>query len=452
MSIAHRRPAAPSSIEEAYRRRSPRSAELHARARRVLPGGNSRQAAFWEPYPLSIERASGSRLYDVDGNEYLDLVYNYTSMVHGHAYPPILEAVDLARGSGWTASNQAMIELAELIVGRVPAMERIRFTNSGTEAGLLALTLARELTGRYRVLMARGGYHGSLPEFESGTFGHPGPATLLAEYGDLTSFERVLAERGDEVAAVVIEPVQGAGGVVRGAPEFLRGLCAATRRAGALFVLDEVITFRLATGGVQGEIGLDPDLTMLGKIIGGGFPVGAVGGKRELLDVLDPTAADRPPSQSAASHRSPSQRRSVFHSGTYNANPVTMAAGAVSVRELTAERIARIDRLAERLEQGLGRAAERCGLPAKVRRVGSLVAFQAVRPGPEAAAAPPAGISIVPADPTPAIFHLAALNHGLLLAPRGMMAVATVLDEAAIDEAIERAAAAMADVQGEAPR
>jgi glutamate-1-semialdehyde 2,1-aminomutase len=338
----------------------------------------------------------------------------------------------------------------------VPSIESIRFTNSGSEAGLLALTIARELTGRHDVLMARGGYHGSLPEFETGTLGRPGPSTHLADYGDLASFERVLAEHGARIAAVVVEPVQGAGGIVRGTPEFLRGLREAARRAGALFVMDEVITFRLAPGGIQSELGVDPDLTMLGKIIGGGFPVGAVGGKREHLDVFEPS------------------RMRALHSGTYNANPVTMAAGAVSVRELTAERIARMHRLAERLEAGLLRAAERVGLPARIRRVGSLLAINVTRAeatarpratgGTGAAASGSAGVeravrgtaatggsalagdaSVTP-DPTPALFHLAALNRGLMFAPRGMMALATVLDERAIDEAVERAAAAMADV------
>jgi glutamate-1-semialdehyde 2,1-aminomutase len=420
------RASAVRTIEGTYRLRTPRSAELHARARRSLPGGNSRQAAYWAPYPLTVARGRGSRLTDVDGNEYLDLLYNYTSMVHGYAYPPILEAVDLAAGTGWAANNAAMVELAELIAGRVASIESIRFTNSGTEAGLLALTVARELTGRHKVLMARGGYHGSLPEFESGTLGKPGPATLLADYGDLQSFERVLGEHGRDIAAVFVEPVQGAGGVLRGTPAFLNGLRDAAHHAGALFVLDEVITFRLSTGGIQAELGVDPDLTMLGKIIGGGFPVGAVGGKREHMDVFEP------------------ERMRALHSGTYNANPVTMAAGVVSVRELTAERIERMHRLAERLERGLVAAAERAGLPIRVRRVGSLLAIGVASPVARAAPAdPPAP------DPTPARFHLAALNHGLMFAPRGMMALATVLDEAAIDEAVERAAAAMADVASE---
>jgi glutamate-1-semialdehyde 2,1-aminomutase len=420
MTQPQRAAAVAVSIEDQYRRRTPRSADLHARALRSLPGGNSRQAAYWEPYPLTIERGRGPYLTDVDGNQYLDLLYNYTAMVHGYAYPPIVAAVDIARGTGWAANNPSMVELAELMVDRVASIDRIRFTNSGSEAALLALTVAREITGRYKVLMARGGYHGSLQEFESGTLGKPGPATFLAEYGDLASFEAVLAEHGDEIAAIFVEPVLGAGGIVRATPEFLNGLRAAAHRAGALFVLDEVITFRLATGGIQAELGVDPDLTMFGKIIGGGFPVGAVGGKLDLMDVFEPA------------------RMRALHSGTYNANPVTMAAGLVSVQELTAERIARMHALAERFERGLLDAGKRAGLAVKVRRVGSLLAINvstAEAPAP---------------DPTPARFHLAALNHGLMFAPRGMMALATVLDEALIDQAIERAGAAMSDVASQA--
>ena len=416
MTQPQRAAAVAVSIDELYRRRTPRSAELHARARRSLPGGNSRQAAYWEPYPITIERGRGPYLTDVDGNEYLDLLYNYTAMVHGYAYPPIVAAVDVARGTGWAANNPAMVELAELMVDRVASIDRIRFTNSGSEAALLALTVAREITGRYKVLMARGGYHGSLQEFESGTLGKPGPATFLAEYGDLASFEAVLAEHGSEIAAIFVEPVQGAGGIVRGTPEFLNGLRAAAHRAGALFVLDEVITFRLATGGIQAELGVDPDLTMFGKIIGGGFPVGAVGGKLDLMDVFEPA------------------RMRALHSGTYNANPVTMAAGLVSVQELTAERIARMHALAERLERGLLDAGKRSGLTV---RCGVWVRCWRSTSSTAAAPAP---------DPTPARFHLAALNHGLMFAPRGMMALATVLDEALIDQAIERAGAAMSDV------
>lgn len=414
-----------SAIEGLYRRRSPRSAELHARAARALPGGNSRQVSYWRPYPLFVDRAAGTRLWDVDGNQYLDLLNNYSAMVHGHAYPPVLDAVDIARGTGWAANNTAMVELAELLVKRVPSVEQIRFTNSGTEAGLLALLVARLVTGRHKVLMSRFGYHGSLHEFESGTLGHPGPATLMADYNHLASFEEVLDAQGDDVAAVFLEPLLGAGGVVAADPEFLAGVKRATQRAGSLFVLDEVITFRLGVGGLQGELGIEPDLTMFGKLIGGGFPVGAVGGREELMATLDPAAMK------------------AFHSGTYNANPVTMTAGAVSVEELTSERIEEMHCLAERLEKGLREAAKEIGFPLSVRRAGSLLALSfSQEPVPLGARREDEAVL--------ASFHLAALNRGLMLAPRGLMALSTVMDAATVDETVERAAAAMSDVAAEA--
>ncbi|MEE2776378.1 MAG: aminotransferase class III-fold pyridoxal phosphate-dependent enzyme [Acidobacteriota bacterium] len=423
MTVQASTQSAVTTIEQLYRERTPESARLFASASRSIPGGNSRQAGYWKPYPLCIDRAAGVYFYDVDGYDYIDLTFNYTAMVHGHAYPPIVEAVDLAKGTGWAANNRHMIDVAEQLVDRVASVDQVRFTNSGTEAGLLALTIARLVTGRYKVLMNRFGYHGSLMEFETGTFDHPGPATLLGEYNNLASFEAVLDEHGSDIAAVFTEPVMGAGGGVPAEVDFLRGLAAAARDAGALFVADEVITFRLGLGGWQGEVGLDPDLTMFGKLIGGGFPVGAVGGSKELMKVLEPGGG-------------------VFHSGTYNANPVTMAAGAVSVRELTAARIEEMHRLAERMEVGLRNAAEEAGIAFSMRRVGSMMSVYF-------SAEPPSSSMVREDGEIMSRFHLAALNRGLNIAPRGMVVLATVVDDAVVDEAVARASAAMRDVVAE---
>lgn len=418
--------SAPSAIAAAYRARTPKSAAMQARAKAVQPGGNSRQAACWPPYPLTIERAEGVHLFDIDGHRYIDLLNNYSAMVHGHAYPPIVEAVarQVARGTGWAASNPAQVELAERMVARVPGLEQIRFTNSGSEAGNLALTIARTVTGRHKVLMARYGYHGSLEEFESGSFDRPGPMTLLATYNDLADFERVLAAHGDEIAAVFLEPVLGSGGVLAADPAFLNGVAGAAHDAGALFVLDEVITLRLASGGVQGQLGITPDLTMFGKLLGGGFPVGAVGGLAKWLAIFDP------------------DHMKAFHSGTFNANPVTMTAGAIALAELTPRRIDAMAALARRLETGLARAAQKTGLALSIARVGSLLNLYFSDRVPSARA-------MREDEDVIARFHLAALNHGLFLAPRGMIALSTVMDDVLIDEVVDRAAAAMADVAAE---
>jgi len=415
-----------SAVHAAYLERTRSSAENYARATELMPGGTSRQASFWAPYPLTIKRGEGAYFWDIDGHQYLDLINNYTAMVHGHAYPPIVEAtrMQIGDGTGWAAANEPQSRLAAVIVDRVPSIEKIRFTNSGSEAGALAFTIARIITGRTKLLMARYGYHGSLLEFEIGSFGREGPLTRLATFNDLADFEAVLDEHGDDIAAVFLEPVLGSGGVIEGEAKFLHGVGTAAHKAGALFVLDEVLTLRFAVGGCQASIELEPDLTMLGKIIGGGFPVGAVGGSTDILRIFDP--ADM----------------KVFHTGTFNANPVTMVAGEISLRELTAERIERMDNLRASLQSGLVDIAQKHGLPLSTNHYGSCLNLYFSESVPES--------SIVRDDEAVMDkFHLACINHGLFIAPRGMIALSTVIREDHIAEAIERADAAMRDVAAE---
>ena len=415
-----------SPIMQAYCARTPSSASLHAAAKQVMPGGNSRQAGYWPPYPLAIERAQGAYFWDADDNRYLDLVNNYTAMVHGHAYRPIVEAAQrqIANGTGWAAANPMQNQLAELLADRLPSVQQIRFTNSGTEAGSLALTIARKITGRQKLLMARFGYHGSLMEFELGSFGNEGPVTYLANYNDVDDFTAVLADHGHEIAAVFLEPVLGSGGIIPSSAEFLNGVMEAAHKAGALFVLDEVLTYRFAVGGCQSIMSVDPDLTMIGKGIGGGFPVGGVGGKRDLMRVFDPADLK------------------IFHTGTFNANPVTMAAGTVSVRELTADRIDTMHVLAEELKVGLTAAIRKAGLPVSINHYGSCLNLY-FSDRPPASSVVREDIEIM------SKFHLAAINRGLFIAPRGMMALSTVTTKDHIAEALDRTEAALSDVTAE---
>jgi glutamate-1-semialdehyde 2,1-aminomutase len=415
-----------SKIEEQYRARTARSAETGKAAEAVMPGGDTRAAGYHPPYPLTLERGEGPFLWDVDGHRYLDLVGNYTSLVHGHAYPPIVEAVrtGVGRGTAWPGRCEPQIALAEQLIDRVSSVEKVRFTNSGTEAAMLAIQIARIITGRRRILMARHGYHGGLEDVETGFYGSEGPHTLIAEYGRAESFERALGERGDEVACVVLEPVMGSAGIIASPPGFLERVREAAHSARALFVLDEVICFRLSTGGAQKLYGVEPDLTMFGKLIGGGLPVGAVGGQEELLAVCDPRAPR------------------MFHSGTFNGNPLTTAAGTIAVQELTAERIGQMERWATRLAAGLEKAAARVGLPFSVNHAGSLLnVFFTETP-------PPATLVRLDGELITR-FHLASLNHGLFFAPRGMIAMSTVMSDAFIDEAIERGEAALIDLAPE---
>jgi len=416
-----------SQIEQRYRQRTPRSGRLADAASAVMPGGDTRAAAHYEPHGVTLERGEGPFVWDADGHRHLDLSVNYTSLVHGHACPPVVEAIRewAGRGTAWSARCEPQIALAELLVERVASVDTVRFTNSGTEAAMLAIHIARLLTGPRKILMARHGYHGSMEETEIGLLGVEGPSTVLADHGDAAAFERVLEEHGGDIACALLEPVMGAGGIVPSPPGFLARVATAARRAGSLFILDEVICFRLATGGAQSLHDVTPDLTMFGRLIGGGLPVGAVGGHADVMAVSDPRAGR------------------MFVSGTFNGNPLTTAAGTVAVRELTGERIAVMHQLMDRLRLGLEASARRHGLPFAVHHAGSLLNVFFSPQAPRA--------TIVREDAaTMRLSHLACLNHGVFIAPRGMMALSTVVTDALVTEIVERADAAMADVAREA--
>lgn len=412
------------SIDERYRAATPKSAELSKRAERSMPGGDTRTTTYHKPYPLALARGEGPYLWDIDGNKYIDLLGNYTSLVHGNAYPPIVEAVTKAvrDSTAWPARSEAQVELAALICERVASVDRVRFCNSGTEAGMLAAQVARRLTGRKLILMARYGYHGSYDDLELGLLGEEGERTMLADFGEATAFEALLSERGPEIAAVFLEPILGSAGIVEPPEGFLGRVAEAAHRAGALFVIDEVITLRLHQGGAQQIFNVKPDITMMGKIIGGGFPVGAIGGSEEVMSSFDPR-----------------NRGSMMHSGTFNGNPITCTAGAISLRELTQARIDKMAKNAERLAAELARAARQAELPFSVRQYGSLMNVFFLKEPPPATIAREDSRAI-------ANFHLAALNQGLFLAPRGMIALSTVITDELLSEICERAAKAMADV------
>ena len=419
-----------SSIEQQYVDRTPNSAAMGPRAQKVMPAGETRAAGYHTPYPLTISHARGFTLTDIDGNDYIDLSNNFTSLAHGHAYAPIVEAVSSVIGAGtaWPARNNTQIELAELICSRVESIDLVRFCNSGSEANMLALHVARVHTGRHKALMARFGYHGSHEVFEAGFFGNTGekawPHTIVAPWGDAAAFEQILAEQGDEIAAVFLEAAMGSSGLVGAPAEFFQRVIDATHRAGAVFVLDEVITLRMAEGGHQANLGIDPDLTTMGKVIGGGYPVGAVGGHADLMNLLDPG------------------RGKIFHSGTFNGNPVTTAAGLPSLAHLSDDRIERMAAQAERLDGLLAAGAARAGLPFSSRRIGSLLNVYFTPEPPEAN----------PLRSDASIMrnvHLAGMNHGMYFASRGLLVLSTVLTDAVIDDIGDRFADVFADVAAE---
>jgi glutamate-1-semialdehyde 2,1-aminomutase len=353
-----------------------RSESLFQSALRVIPGGvNSPVRAFRGVggTPFFVASASGARIEDVDGRSYIDFLGSWGPLILGHAAPAVVEALGEAarRGTSYGAPTAAEVEMAQLIARAVPSMEMIRLVSSGTEAAMSAIRLARGATGRDLVVKFDGCYHGHadslLVKAGSGgvTFGVPDsrgvPASLAAltmalPFNDLGAASRFMAERGHEVAVVVVEPVAGNMGVVPPAAGYLPGLRELCTRHGALLLFDEVITgFRVAHGGAQSLYGVRPDLTCLGKIIGGGLPVGAYGGRRDLMEQVAPLGG-------------------VYQAGTLSGNPLAVAAGLATLRALEdPAAYRRLEALGARLEAGLAEAAKRAGVPLTVNRVGSML-------------------------------------------------------------------------------
>jgi glutamate-1-semialdehyde 2,1-aminomutase len=352
------------------------SEDIFARAQKLIPGGvNSPVRAFKAVggTPLFIRKAEGSRLWDADGNAYIDYVGSWGPMILGHAFPPVVEAVAqaAARGTSYGAPCAAEVELAERVTRLMPSLEKVRFVSSGTEATMSALRLARGFTGRRKILKFDGCYHGHadalLVAAGSGvaTLGIPGSPgvpegtvadTLVAPFNSLDAVQAVAAQHGDDLAAVIVEPVCGNMGCVAPHDGYLQGLRRITRDAGAVLIFDEVMTgFRLARGGAQERYGVKPDLTCLGKIIGGGLPVGAYGGRAEIMDHIAPLGP-------------------VYQAGTLSGNPLAMAAGCVTLDHLMAHgTYERLEVLTTRLHVGLSRAIEAGGAMVSVNRVGSML-------------------------------------------------------------------------------
>jgi glutamate-1-semialdehyde 2,1-aminomutase len=350
---------------------STRSAELMARAERLFPGGVSSPVRAFGAVggvPRVIERASGARMWDVDGNELIDYIGSWGPMILGHAHPAVIAAVieAAARGTSFGAPNPGEVALAEEIVGAMPSIEQLRFVSSGTEAAMSAVRLARAFTGRDRILKMAGGYHGHadalLVRAGSGASGLPASAgvtagaaadTLVVNYNDLDAAAELLAH-GD-VAAVIVEPVAANMGVVLPEAGYLDGLRSLTALHGALLIFDEVITgFRLGRGGAQHHYGITPDLTVLGKIIGGGLPVGAYGGPAGIMGLVAPLGP-------------------VYQAGTLSGNPLAMAAGLATLRALTPSVYQQLDETGAALEAGLTDAAAAAGMPVRLARAGSLL-------------------------------------------------------------------------------
>jgi len=349
---------------------------LFHRAKRLMPGGvNSPARAFGAVggEPIVIDHGQGAYLWDVDGNRYIDYIGSWGPMILGHGHPAVVAALDEAirRGASFGAPTAAENELAELIIAAVPSVEKVRLVNSGTEATMSAIRLARGFTGRDIILKFAGNYHGhvdsllvaagssaatlSVPNSPGVTAGTTRD-TLIAAYDDPTGLERLFREHGPRIAGVIFEPIVGNMGVVEPTTEFLRALRELTEQNGALLICDEVMTgFRVAYGGAQARLGIRPDLTTLGKIVGGGLPVGVYGGRADVMDHVLPAGK-------------------VFQAGTLSGNPLATAAGCATLRTLRDDPpYARLEQLGARLEAGLRAAATAANVPCQIARVGSMM-------------------------------------------------------------------------------
>ena len=401
---------------------NPKSVARHEEAKASMPGGNTRSVLHFAPLPLTVERAKGCALWSLDGDEYLDFLCEYTAGLYGHSNPVIQSAVKKALADGVVlgAPNLYEAKLAAILCERFPSLDKVRFCNSGSEADLMTLSLARAATGRDKVLAFREAYHGGFL-----TLGHGGSTLnvpipiVLADYNDLKGTKAIIAQEAEDLAAVILEPMMGAGGGIPADPDFLAMLREETGRHGIILVFDEVITSRLSIGGLQATTGVVPDLTALGKYLGGGLSFGAFGGREDLMARFEPDGPD-----------------SLFHSGTFNNDVMTMAGGYAGLSEvLSAEALDRLNARGDKLREDLNAVIAEQGLAMTVTGLGSIMVIH-FQPGPITRPS-----QLKDEDPRlKRLFHLAMLEHRIYMSPRGMAALSLPVSDretAAFVEAFE---------------
>lgn len=429
-----------------------RSAALFARACKVLPGGNSRHSVFIQPYPVYAVKGEGSRVVDVDGVERIDVINNLSSLIHGHSCPEVVEAISAQAGRLISVSmpTEQEIELAELICHRVPGVEQIRFGNSGTEGVLYAIKAARAWTGRAVIAKVEGAYHGGgetaavsvnpdprywgtaeAPASVGDAGSGPGAVAdvIVLPMNDVEGSRAILRANAARLAGVIVDPLVKNLGYAAASPAFVTMLREETAAAGALLIFDEVYSFRLGFHGAQGELGITPDLTAMGKIIGGGLPIGAVGGRAEIMEALFDARGGSP---------------RLGHAGTFNANPLTMAAGIAAMRLFDRAAFDRLSVLGARLRAGLREVVKIAGVSAIVGGEASLACLLHLntRPGTYREVAAAMG-----ADPGIAArsgrFFREMLNRGVLMTEHGFMALSTANTDADIDHVLTEALGAL---------
>lgn len=399
----------------------PKTAAMHARAKMVMPGGNTRTVLFSQPFPIRIDKAEGSRLSDIDGHSYIDYVGEYSAGIYGHSHPKLVAAVQdaLAMGLNIGAQHVREVAFAEAVAERF-GLERLRFTNSGTEANMMAIAAARAFTGRDAIMPMIGGYHGGTLYFSTGPSAVNAPFDcVMGHYNKVDETRALIAANAQRLAAVILEPMLGGGGCIPATPEFLAMLREECTARGIVLIFDEVMTSRLHPGGLAAKTGVTPDLTTLGKYIGGGMSFGAFGGRAQIMNLFDP-AAEKP----------------LPHAGTFNNNTLTMTAGRVGITEVyTREVCVSHNARGEALKARLNDMFMRHQAAMQVTGVGSLLTLHplggAISSAEDAAKADVRLKRLI-------YFHL--LDKGIYVAERGFMALALTLSDAdfdALEEALQ---------------
>ena len=420
--------------ERDYLDANPWSVARHEAAKASLPGGNTRSVLHYAPCPLTVTRGAGCRIWSLDGGAYIDFLGEYSAGLYGHSNPAIVAAMTAALEAGVVlgAPNLHEARFAAELCARFPSLERVRFCNSGSEADLMALSLARAVTKRSKILAFEEAYHGGFL-----IFGHGGSPLnvpfpmVMGRYNDIEATRALITAHGKDLAAVILEPMLGAGGCIPAAPGFLEMLREETARHGILLVFDEVITSRLSPGGLQAARGVIPDLTSLGKYLGGGGSFGAFGGRAELMDRFDPARPDR-----------------LFHAGTFNNDVLTMAAGHAGLTQvLGPDVLEALNARGETLRAALGALFQEAGLAISASGLGSILSVH-FRPGPILRPGDLEG-----EDPRlKQLFHLAMIARGIYLSPRGMMALSLPMGEAEVDALLDAVAGFIEDYRALLPR
>ena len=412
-----------------YVSKTSKSKALYERAKKVLPAGVSYAIRYFEPYPFYTARAEGSKLFDVDGNEYVDFWLGHTALILGHSPPAVVEAVrkQLERGTHFGTSHELEVKLAEKVVKMVPSAEMVRFTNSGTEANMYATRLARAYTGKNKIAKFEGGWHGGYDALHKGVrypFDIPESAgltegalrdTIVLPFNDLEGVEERL--KNERVASIVIEPVLGAGGGIPAEREFLKGLREFCDENDILLIFDEVITgFRLAPGGGQEYYNVIPDITVFGKILGGGFPIGAFCGRRDIMERINNLIYERP-------HYS-------FHGGTFAANPMSMTAGLATLEILEdGTLINRLNTLGEKIREKLREIFEAKGVDVQVTGAGSLFQTHFTRENVK-----DARVAFNTDRKKLVDYHLSLISNGVFFLPTHVGALSTAHSESDIEK------------------